>query len=129
MHDSGISFGEYTTSEYIQRWMELVILALKDLDNFLGETKFFKENPNLRHVIIKNFVSRRLSTIYNGTKNLNTFELYNIFLETFGKHLGEQDILVSALLTCMNEDKKNLQNAKQRIEKLQDEINRLTGKE
>ena len=129
MHDSGISFGEYTTSEYIQRWMELVILALKDLDNFLGETKFFKENPNLRHVIIKNFVSRKLSTIYGKTKDLDSFELYNIFLETFGKHLGEQDILVSALLACMNEDKKNLQNAKQRIEKLQDEINRLTGKE
>lgn len=109
--------------------MELVILALKDLDNFLGETKFFKENPNLRYVIIKNFVSRKLSTIYGKTKDLDSFELYNIFLETFGKHLGEQDILVSALLACMNEDKKNLQNAKQRIEKLQDEINRLTGKE
>ena len=106
MHFGGISFGEYTTPKYVQRWMDLVIRALKDLDNFLGEIEFFRENPDSRYAIIKHFINQRVLTVYRKAGDMDSFELYNIFFETFGKYLGEQDVLVSCLLSCMNENKR-----------------------
>ncbi len=115
IHDGGISFGEYTTPDYVERWMTLAVCGLKELNDFMQEIEFFRERPDLCYAVFNHLLFRKFYMIYGRCKDLNPAELYKIFLEKFGDSLGEQDVLVSALCTRMHEQDRLLKQAPQKI--------------
>lgn len=130
IHEDGISFGNYTTSEHIERWMDATIRNSKEIDDFLKKIPFFRENPNYRYEIISRSLKNGFSNISKRCEKETPFNIYSIFQEKFGNFLGQYDVLVSAL--CSNtiiqqrsllyQKKKALQEAEQRIAELEKEI-------
>ena len=133
IHDESVSFRERTPSEWIHKWMDRTIRSLKDMDDFMGKIKFFKENPTYRHNILDYFVKADIWATFNRSGNLPPLDVYNAFRQYFGEYLGEQDVLVSLLCSYLidqikrHKDKKQKisQDAKKRIHELEAEIKKL----
>ncbi len=112
MHDEGISFGEYTTPDHVQRWMDVTIRSLKNVDNFLKKIDFFKENPIHRYELLERLVNASFGNAFGRLANESSFEIYNIFNEKFGDSLGEYDILITLLCTQIINQRKVLSQQK-----------------
>ena len=126
IHEDGISFGKYTTSAHVQRWMDLTIRNLKEMDNFLQKIDFFRENPIHRYEILARSVNSGFAQIFEKCAPESAFDIYNIFQEKFGKSLGEYDVLISSLCAyAVNQQKKSIQETNRRIAEKDAEINRL----
>lgn len=108
IHEGGISFGEYTTPNLVQRWMDILIRGLKELDNFMEGLQFFRDCPDFRYVVFSNLLFRKFEMIYKRCNELKSFELYTIFLDKFSEYLGKYDVLVSFLCTHIFEQNKIL---------------------
>ena len=102
--------------------MDRTIRSLKYMDNFMGKFEFFKENPRVRHKVLNNFLASDFSCIEEECKDLETFEVYDIFREKFGNYLGDYDVLVSALCADLNTRRKRIKSNEQRIAELNKEL-------
>ena len=121
IHEEGISFGKYTTSDHVQRWMDVTIRALKDFDSFMGEIEFFRTHPGRRYDILARSVRGGFANIFDKCANESAFNVYKIFQEKFGEYLGENDVLVSSLCSYAVSQQKELTN---RLKKLEQESQR-----
>ena len=136
IHKDGISFGEYTTPDHVQRWMDVTIRSLKDLDNFMQRIDFFRENPSYRYDVLTRSIKGSFTNIFDKCKDKSSFDIYNIFQEKFGSYLGENDVLVSALCSylisqrkeLLEEQKKSTQKNQQLISKQEEENKKLKAK-
>ena len=106
MHDDSVSLRKRTTPQHIHKWMDRTIRSLKDLDDFMSEIEFFKQNPAFRYVVINNFLQMDFKSILAKSLNESPFAIYNAFREKFGSYLGEYDVLVSALCAALNTQQK-----------------------
>lgn len=97
IHEEGISFGQYTTPDHVQRWMDATIRSLKAMDTFMQDIKFFREHPDYRYKILNRSVKSGFTNIFEKCKGESDFDIYSIFYNKFGKYLGDYDVLVSAL--------------------------------
>ena len=114
-------------------WINPLILGLKHLDSFLSRHEFFLQNSQCRHIVLNLFVNAVFNNILTRSPQLSVFEFYTAVKKEFGKNLGEQDVLVSALCAYINDLQKiNISNvqkfnqftaqANQRIAKLEAEL-------
>ena len=108
-----------TTSDLVQRWMDVVIRNIKDLDNFMGRIDFFKENPRYRYDIIARSVRIAFNNIFERCINESAFDVYKIFQEKFGKYLGDNDVLVSSICSYVVNQQRELLNYKKRSEQVE----------
>ena len=130
LHEEGISFGEYTTPDHVQRWMDVTIRNLKEMDNFLKKIDFFKENPHYRYEILARSVRSGFANIFARCANESSFNIYNIFHEKFGSSMGDHDVLISSLCTyvvyhhkeLLNRQERTIQESEQHIAKQKTEI-------
>ena len=108
MHEESVSFRKRTTSEHIHKLMDRTIRGSKDMDNFMGEMEFFRDNLGYRYAILNHFMREDFRYIFDKCASLSPVEVYATFLQKFGKHLGEQDVLVSCLCALVNSQQKAL---------------------
>ena len=108
IHKDGISFGEYTTPDFVKRWLDLTIHTLKDLDNFMKEIEFFRKNPASRYKILESLMRSGFSSVFGRVTKENFFNICSIIQDKFGGFLGEHNILVSCLcahiISLMNQN-------------------------
>ena len=106
MHEKSNTLRKRPTSEHIHKWMDRTIRSFKDMDNFMNNINFFKENPSYRYAVFNCFMQKDFQAIFNECLNVSPFEIYSIFLEKFGKYLSEYDVLVSSLCAFVNSQQK-----------------------
>ena len=128
VHDASVSFRKREVPDHVHKWMDRTIRSLKYMDNFMGKFEFFRENPRIRHKILNHFLSSDFSCIEKECRDLETFEVYDIFLEKFGNYLGDYDVLVSALCADLNTRRKRIQRDEKLIANLNDRVTALASK-
>ena len=133
MHDQSIMGLKRTPAEYIHMWMDSVVRNLKDVDDFMGQIDFFRENFNYRYEILDNLLQTRCWISFKECNNLTPADIYNMFRQSFEEHLGEHAALVSAFYArayayseyeVSKYDKLKLES-QSKIDELEKEIRRL----
>ena len=125
IHNESVSFRERTTSEYVHKWMDRTMRSMKDMDNFMSEIEFFKENPKFRHKILNHFVNSDFANVARECSELSAYDIYDSFRKEFGDYLGDYDVLVSCLCADIVMKRRSIQNYKNRIAELEDKLNSL----
>ena len=136
MHDQSNTLRERTTPKHVHKWMDRTIRSLKDMDNFMSDIPFFRDNPVYRYAVCNCFLQKDFEAIFDKCAIETPFNVYNIFRKEFGSYLGEHDVLVAALCTAVNTQQKlaavNQQRfknfaaqAQKRIAELEAEVKRL----
>ena len=97
IHNESVSFRKRSPAEYVYKWMDIAIRALKDFDNFLNGIEFFQKNLKCRHDVINWILQAGLSNAIKECQKLPRAEVYGIFRTVFGKYLGKHDVLAAAL--------------------------------
>lgn len=101
---------ERTPQQTINFWLNPVILGLKALDALMNRHEFFKANPSCRIDILKKFVTVRLEKTLESSIKLNDDAIYSTIKDEFGGKLGDYDVLISALLTVLYNEKRLRKN-------------------
>ena len=120
MHDESVSLRNRTPSEHIHKWLDRSIRSLKEMDDFMGGLEFFKENPKYRYAVLDTFLQLDFFFILDESSKLTSFDVYNIFRQTFGEYLGKQDVLVSLLCSLVNNLQKKYLLSQRQLNELLD---------
>ncbi len=112
-----------TAKNEIEVWSNPLILGLKKFDDFMGETKFFRENPQYRLAMLDHLAHGRcFAQLSKIGAEISPLEFYETIRDGFEKNLGEYNVLVAYLCTLITEQRKNLQLKDEQIQQL---INRI----
>lgn len=118
-----------TTEEHLIFWTNPILLALKTLDNLMGNLEFFQKNPRLRYAVLEKFITSKILYPHINKWHLSPFKIYETIKKEFGAKFGEHDVLVSALCTyAMNLQKnyyESVQNSNRFAEQAQKRIAQL----
>jgi len=131
--DVSLTRGKRTPQQQMNLWINSAILGLKGLDRSLCKINFFKNIPQARFDVLNYFTVKMILASFGYTLRLQPFEIYDGIKQEFGDALGEQDVLVAALCTCimtlyktnyMNVQKFNrfVEQAQKRIAQLEAEL-------
>ena len=98
-----------TPAQEITFWLNPLIIALKQFDNFMGGIEFFKQNLTYRLAMIDHLAnSRCFAQLSRYCAQMPPVEIYNTILHSFKDFCGEQDVLIAYLCTLVHEQRKNL---------------------
>ncbi|MCR5833693.1 MAG: glycosyltransferase [Selenomonadaceae bacterium] len=101
-NSSSITRVQKTPRQTINFWLNPMLLGLKSLDNFMSKIKFFKANPQYRYALLENRFIRIFGVLLPASFKLNPFEVYDTIKQEYGKHFGDNDVLISALCSFVN---------------------------
>ena len=101
MRPESLSSRRKTANQLIKRLFEIEILGLKMLDSFMGKVKFFQKNPEYRFKVLNKICLDNLLSSMSIMPNnsLLPYQIYEIFKTEFKEILGENDVLISCLMT------------------------------
>ena len=105
-------------NRHIYQWMDIVVRGSKFIDNFLGKLKFFQDNPNYRYKAIHTVLLPSFDIVAPTCAELNSNEVFDIFMKEFGKYTAEENILVSFLFSYLYNLKKDYDINRQLISKI-----------
>jgi len=118
-----------TPEQRIIFWTNPILLALKTLDNFMGNLEFFQKNLRCRYAVLEKFITSKILDPHINKWHLPPFEIYETIKKEFGAKFGEHDVLVCALCTyAMNLQKncyESVQNFNQFAKQAQQRITQL----
>lgn len=117
IHNESVSFHERTQTEWVHKWMDRSIRSLKNIDEFMGGIKFFKDNPKARYEVLNYFLQSDLSNTFKECMNANKFAVYDMMRQSFSHYLGAQDVLVSCLVARTYDQGKWWDNRYKKLEK------------
>ena len=86
-----------TLSKYLRHWLGRTVNGLKPLEDFMLKIPFFRENPQVRYLMLQHWAAGDLQLITRNCPNIEPHILKEVFQETFAKDLGEYGTLVSFL--------------------------------
>lgn len=90
---------ERTPQETLTFWLNPIIFGIKTLDKFMSRIEFFRRNVQYRCAVLEFFVHTKTAQVFESSLNLSLPEIFSVVENEFGKSLGEQDVLISWLLT------------------------------
>ena len=90
---------ERTPQETLSFWLNPIIFGIKTLDKFMNRIEFFRRNVQYRCAVLEFFVHTKTAQVFESSLNLSLPEIFSAIENEFGKSLGEQDVLISWLLT------------------------------
>ena len=90
---------ERTPQETLNFWLNPIIFGIKTLDKFMNRIEFFRRNVQYRCAVLEFFVHTKTAQVFESSLNLSLPEIFSAVESEFGKSLGEQDVLISWLLT------------------------------
>ena len=119
--------------------LESTIIATKLLANTMNKIEFFRSNRNHTYTILQHFLFGQLYRFFHEYNEKSSADIYEAIKFNFAERLGENDVLVSMLLTILKSQYKiNVTNqykfnqfataANKRIAELEAEIKRLKSK-
>ena len=115
--------------QHINYYINPIVFGIKTLDNFMNKVDFFAENPQYRYIVFENFINKMFVFLKIIPPQVPPFIIYDAIKQEFGDKLGEQDVLVSALCTCLYNQQKifaaNNQHFNQFTEQAQNRIKDL----
>lgn len=128
VHDESVSFRKREVPEHVHKWMDRTIRSLRYMSDFMEKIEFFRENPKFRHKVLSHFVDSDFACIVEECKDLEPFEVAEIFRQKFGDYLGEHDVLVSLLCANVNTKLKRIRRIEQNIAELTENTRIITSK-
>ncbi len=90
---------ERTPQDTLNFWLNPIIFGIKTLDKFMSRIEFFRRNVQYRCAVLEFFVHTKTAQVFESSLNLSLAEIFSAIENEFGKSLGEQDVLISWLLT------------------------------
>ena len=75
--------------------------AIKVLDGFMSDKKFFKDNPQHRYAVLDFFAQERIETIANNIfihNNFNTGEFYDFLCREMFLYKPEENVALTSYL-------------------------------
>ncbi|MCR5833691.1 MAG: hypothetical protein K6G55_03475 [Selenomonadaceae bacterium] len=91
-----------TPQQIVNFWISPILFGMKALDNFMSKIEFFKANPQYRYALLEIFLRQKFGACLQASFNLNPFEVYETIKQEYGKHFGDNDVLISALCSFVN---------------------------
>ena len=107
-------------------WTGPVIDGLKILDDFMGEFEFFRKNFVYRYAVLDFFARLQFRPFMKFTFQVPPAYIYAVLNMHNNQKLGENNVLISYLLSVINSQQKILMNTQQQMLELQQKINRFT---
>lgn len=111
---------------YINYWLNPVIIGVKTLAKHFDKIEFFQKNPQHRYAVLEVFIRGYFYRIFASSCQMPPFDVYEAIKQEFGDRLGEQDVLIAALCSIINSQQKaliiNQQRFNQFVEKSQREL-------
>ena len=114
-----------TAQSEINFWSNPLIFGLKNFDDFMGETEFFRRNPQYRLAVLDHLAHGRCFTQLSKVADISPLEFYETIRNGFEKNLGDYDVLVAYLCTLVNEQRKNLKRKDDQIQLLLNRIENM----
>ena len=99
----------------MNRCIQPLVYGIKWVDNVMGKLNFFKKNPKRRQDILESMSRRYFRKIIKKSLEFKQNEIYYSFKEEFGEKLGEQDVLISQLLTFVNTQQKKIAKLEEQL--------------
>ena len=129
MRDDSISESQRPPQDKIRFWLNPILLGLKELDNFINQIDFFKENPKLHYAVLEKFFYGKLHGAFENANYLTKADVYEAIRNEFGKNLGEYDVLISALCTTIFRQQQNFFTDSLRLEQIEENQKLLAEKD
>lgn len=109
-----------TVNKYINYWFGRSVMGFKILDEFTAKIEAFKNNPELRYAALNLWLNTDLNFALKACveANLSLSVMYDMFKTEFKEYFGEQNALMSALITNNITAMYNLMIAHQKITEL-----------
>ena len=82
--------------------------GMKWISNIMNGIDYIQKNPQFRYEILSTYLKNFYSRTFNNSLKVKPFELYEEILNHFGENMGEQDVLIAALLTYVNTQQKRI---------------------
>ena len=93
-------------ADYLNYWLNPVIIGLKTLESHFRKIEFFQQNPQYKYAVLEVFIRGYFNRIFSRSCQLSPVAVYETIKQEFGDKLGEYDVLVSALCTVVNTQQK-----------------------
>ena len=114
-----------TPQKNIIFWTSIVIDGLKILEDFMLEFEFFRKNLGYRYAIMDFFARLQFRPFVAYTNGAPPAYIYAVLNQTNKMRFGDNDALISYLLTAVNMRQKGLINANRTITNLRKQIQQL----
>ena len=108
LSENAVTRRQRTVQQAINFNINPIIIGLKTIDNLMEKLVFFKENVEYRYAIFEYFIDKMYNFFPIGSFQVPSSSIYQGIKEEFGKELGNNDVLVSALCTFINTQQKIL---------------------
>lgn len=109
--------------------IHMTVEGVQAIRKLTDKLEFFKQNPMYLYALLDYFFQVNFKDMLKKSLELQPYEIYEIIKQKFGEKLGEQDVLVSALCTFLNNQQKifaaNNQRFNQFAEQAQNRIKDL----
>jgi len=119
MRENSIMSATRTPQQTVNFWLNPILLGLKELDEFMGQIEFFKENPQQRYAALEKHFQRKLNIAFGCGKELTLIDFYETVKNEFSKNFGEYDVLISILCSQMFGQHKALNESQQKLKNIE----------
>lgn len=114
-----------TPEKNIVFWTGTIIDGLKILEDFMLEFEFLRKNIGYRYAVMDFFAHLQLRPFVAYTNEVPPAYIYAVLNQTNTMKFGDNDALISYLLTALNMKQKVVIQANRRIIELQEQIQQL----
>lgn len=118
-----------TPAQKIDFNIHMTVEGVQAIKKLTDKLEFFKQNPMYLYALLDYFFQVNFKDMLKKSLELQPYEIYEIIKQKFGEKLGEQDVLVSALCTFLNNQQKifaaNIQKFNQFAAQAQNRIREL----
>ena len=104
--------------KYIHYWLGRSMFGLKILDKFISKMDFFIANPDIKLILLNNWVAVDLDISDKAFGNMSANNIYKIFMKNFREYFGDNsELMAQIFINCIMLNK-NLHIANQKITEL-----------
>ncbi|MBD3878632.1 MAG: glycosyltransferase [Quinella sp. 1Q5] len=122
MREDSITGTVRTSQEALNFWLNPVLLGLKELDNFMNQIEFFKENPQQRYAVLEKHFQGKLNSSFRNARQLTPVDVYEAIKKAYGKYFGDYDVLISSLCTQIFNQNQTLNKTQQYLKHAKDVV-------
>ena len=122
LSENSLTKAKRTNLQNINMRINTIIHGLKWIDNIMNKIPFFGENPSYRYAVLEHAAQRYFTKLYKSSLKVLSADMYMSIKSTFGKNLGDNEILVSVLCTMISSYRKIIEKNKERIAELETQL-------
>ena len=97
-----------------------LICGIKWIDNVMRKLEYFKQNPEIRFIVLESVVSMFSNFAFKYSVKLKSHDIYEAIKQEFTESLGDNDVLIAQLITYTDTQRK-------RIVELEDQLKTINN--